>query len=105
MFHFHSSHSIMTRGSRFSRAPPHHTFPAFLNPDGRSYLTFVSLSFYGTYFYQGFYQNFNFEICTGNLSWIKDVIWGSRIPQIALTTQCEVKWDPVAKLDSDHAFD
>ena len=26
-----NSHPIVTRGSRISRAPPHHTLPAFLN--------------------------------------------------------------------------
>ena len=37
MLHF-ESHPIMTRESRFSRALPHHTFPAFLNPNGRKTL-------------------------------------------------------------------
>ena len=27
-------HPIVTRGSRVSRAPPHHTLPAFLNLNG-----------------------------------------------------------------------
>ena len=31
MFSFGNSHSIVTRGSRLSRAPHHHTLPAFLN--------------------------------------------------------------------------
>ena len=31
MFHFDSSHLIVTRGSLVSRAPPHFTLPAFLN--------------------------------------------------------------------------
>ena len=31
MLHFDSSHSIVTRGSRVSRAPPRHILPAFLN--------------------------------------------------------------------------
>ena len=31
MLHFDSSHFIVTGGSRVSRAPPRHTFPAFLN--------------------------------------------------------------------------
>ena len=31
MFSFGNSHPIVTRGSWVSRAPPHHTFPAFLN--------------------------------------------------------------------------
>ena len=35
MFHFDNSHPIMTRSSRVSRAPPHHTLPAFLNINGR----------------------------------------------------------------------
>ena len=34
MLHFDSSHHTVKRGSRVSRAPPHHTFPAFLNPNG-----------------------------------------------------------------------
>ena len=34
MLHFDSSHSIVTRGFRVSRAPSHHTLPAFLNPNG-----------------------------------------------------------------------
>ena len=36
MLHFYSSHPIVTRGSRVSRAPLHHTLPAFLNLNGRS---------------------------------------------------------------------
>ena len=35
MFFFGSSHSIVTRGTRISRAPPHNTIPAFLNVNGR----------------------------------------------------------------------
>ena len=31
MFHFGSSHSIVTRGSRVSRVPQRHTLPAFIN--------------------------------------------------------------------------
>ena len=31
MLHFDSSLPIVTRGSGVSRAPPHHTLPAFLN--------------------------------------------------------------------------
>ena len=34
MLHFDSSHPIVTRGSRVSRAPPHHTLPTFLNLNG-----------------------------------------------------------------------
>ena len=34
MYHFDSSHPILTRGSRDSRAPPHHRLPAFLNLNG-----------------------------------------------------------------------
>ena len=34
MLHFDSSQPILTRGSRVSRAPPHHTLPAFLNING-----------------------------------------------------------------------
>ena len=34
MFHFESSLPIVTRGSRFSRAPLHHTLPAFINLNG-----------------------------------------------------------------------
>ena len=34
MLHFDSSHPIVTRGSRISRAPPYHTLPAFLNLNG-----------------------------------------------------------------------
>ena len=34
MLHFDSSHPIVKRGSRVSRAPPHHTLPAFLNLNG-----------------------------------------------------------------------
>ena len=30
-FNFNSIHLIVTRGYRVSRAPPHHTLPAFLN--------------------------------------------------------------------------
>ena len=30
MLHFDSSHSILTRDSRVSRAPPHQTLPSFL---------------------------------------------------------------------------
>ena len=35
MVHLDSSHPIVTRGSRVSRAPARHTLPAFLNLDGR----------------------------------------------------------------------
>ena len=34
MLHCNSSHSIVTRGSRVSRALPHHILPAFLNLNG-----------------------------------------------------------------------
>ena len=34
MLHFDSSQPILTRGSRVSRAPPHHTLPAFLDING-----------------------------------------------------------------------
>ena len=34
MFLTGNSHPIETRGSRVSRAPPHHTYPAFLNLQG-----------------------------------------------------------------------
>ena len=34
MLNFDSSHPIVTRGSRVSRAPPHHILPAFLNFNG-----------------------------------------------------------------------
>ena len=34
MLHFDSSHPIMTRGSRVSSAPPHHTLPASQNFHG-----------------------------------------------------------------------
>ena len=34
MLHFDSSHPIVTRGSRASRAPPPYTLPAFLNMNG-----------------------------------------------------------------------
>ena len=30
-------HPIVTRGSRVSRAPPHHSIPAFLNLHGRKW--------------------------------------------------------------------
>ena len=36
MLHFDSSHPIVTRGSRVSRAPPPHTLPAFLNLNGNT---------------------------------------------------------------------
>ena len=36
MLHFDSSHLIVTRGSRVSRAPPHHTLSAFINLNGKS---------------------------------------------------------------------
>ena len=39
MLHFVSSHSIVTRGSRVSRAPPHHTLPAFQNLNGTLFET------------------------------------------------------------------
>ena len=35
MFSFGNSRPIVTRGFRVSRAPPHHTSPAFLNLQGR----------------------------------------------------------------------
>ena len=35
MLHFDSSHPIVTRDFRVSRAPQYHTFPAFLNINGR----------------------------------------------------------------------
>ena len=31
MLHFDSSHSFVRRGSRVSRATPHHTLPTFKN--------------------------------------------------------------------------
>ena len=34
MYFTGNNHPIVTRGSRFSRAPPHHTLPAFLNLHG-----------------------------------------------------------------------
>ena len=34
MFSFGISHHMVTRGSRVSRAPPHHTLSAFLNLNG-----------------------------------------------------------------------
>ena len=34
MLHFDKSHYIVTRGSRVSCAPSHHTLPAFLNLSG-----------------------------------------------------------------------
>ena len=34
MLHFDNSHSIVKRGFHVSRAPPHHTLPAFLDPNG-----------------------------------------------------------------------
>ena len=34
MLHFDSSQPNVTRGSRVSRAPPHHTLPVFLNLNG-----------------------------------------------------------------------
>ena len=34
MLHFDSNHLNVTSGSRVSRAPPHHTLPAFLNLNG-----------------------------------------------------------------------
>ena len=34
MLHSDSTHPIVTRGSRVSRAPPHHTLPALLNLNG-----------------------------------------------------------------------
>ena len=33
ILHFDSNHPIVTRGFRVSRAPPHHTLPAFVNPN------------------------------------------------------------------------
>ena len=36
MLHFDSIHPIVTRGSRVSRPPPHHTLPDFLNLNGIS---------------------------------------------------------------------
>ena len=35
MIHFDNSYLIVTRGSRVSRVPPHHTLPAFLNLNDR----------------------------------------------------------------------
>ena len=35
MLHLDSSHPILTCGSRLSRAPPHHTLPAFLYLNGK----------------------------------------------------------------------
>ena len=34
MLHFDSSHPILIRSSRVSRAPPHRTLPTFLNLNG-----------------------------------------------------------------------
>ena len=34
VFPFGKSHPTVTRGSRVSRAPPHHILPAFLNLHG-----------------------------------------------------------------------
>ena len=35
ILHLENSHSIVTRGSCISRAPPHHILPTFLNLNGR----------------------------------------------------------------------
>ena len=40
-----NSHPILTRGSRVSRAPPHHTLPAFLNLHGRTYCSLQKAEF------------------------------------------------------------
>ena len=37
MFSFDNTHPIVTRGSRDSRAPKHHTLPAFINIHGTSF--------------------------------------------------------------------
>ena len=41
-----NSHSILSRSPRISRAPPHHTLPAFLNLHGMKNIFFVNTIFY-----------------------------------------------------------
>ena len=43
MLHFDSIHPIVTRGSRFPRAPPHHIIPAFLNLYGRFFAVYYAV--------------------------------------------------------------
>ena len=45
MLHFDSSHFIKRRGFRVSRAPPHHTFPAFLDLDGTKIKVYAACIF------------------------------------------------------------
>ena len=44
MVHFGNSYPIVTRGSRVSRVPPHHAFPAFLDPNDIKSLNFAITS-------------------------------------------------------------
>ena len=46
LLHFDSSQPIVTRGSRVSRAPPHHALPAFLILNGNLILQIFKVKFF-----------------------------------------------------------